>query len=388
MKLTLDTKLNPGVRLNYAKNSLADGAPSYIRKLLGVPGVTGVYHTGDFIALERHPKGEWTSILTEAESILGVSAGKETAEPSPSGYQTGDPETKFNPPGHQPEEPAYGEVTVRVQTFRGIPMQVRVQSGLEEKRAAMPERFLAAATEAGSASANLIMERRLEERGVRYGELSEVLDEVIRELEAVFSEEMLREATALAKQSDWAPFGDAASPPVPDSFLDDVSQALEHPDWRVRYAMLQRLKPGTDVLPHLIKALRDDHISVRRLAVVYTGEIKEADTTGLLVQALQDRSPVIRRTAGDSISDRGDPSAVPAMEAALSDPSKLVRWRAARFLYEVGEQGSLPALLQAKEDREFEIRLQIRLAVERISGGEEALGSVWQQMMRRNESGD
>lgn len=73
-----------------------------------------------------------------------------------------------------------------VQTFRGIPMQVRVLAGGEERRAALPERFLRAATEAGLASPNLIKERKLEDRGVRYGEHADVLEEVVRELDAAF----------------------------------------------------------------------------------------------------------------------------------------------------------------------------------------------------------
>ncbi|MNC47005.1 hypothetical protein D3C75_960450 [compost metagenome] len=70
------------------------------------------------------------------------------------------------------------------------------------------------------------------------------------------------------------------------------------------------------------------------------------------------------------------------MEQALSDPSKLVRWRAARFLYEAAGESSLDALEKAKEDPEFEIRLQVRLAIERITSNTEAQGTVWQQMMR------
>jgi HEAT repeat protein len=72
------------------------------------------------------------------------------------------------------------------------------------------------------------------------------------------------------------------------------------------------------------------------------------------------------------------------MTQALGDPNKLVRWRAARFLYEVGDESALPALRKAQGDPEFEVDMQIRLALERIEGGHEAAGTVWQQMTRRN----
>ena len=40
----------------------------------------------------------------------------------------------------------------------------------------------------------------------------------------------------------------------------------------------------------------------------------------------------------------------------------------------------LPALKSAQNDAEFEVSLQIKMAIERIEGGEEAKGSVWKQM--------
>lgn len=50
------------------------------------------------------------------------------------------------------------------------------------------------------------------------------------------------------------------------------------------------------------------------------------------------------------------------------------------FLYEVGDETALSALKAAENDPEFEVDLQIKLAIERIAGGEEAKGSVWKQM--------
>jgi len=101
-----------------------------------------------------------------------------------------------------------------------------------------------------------------------------------------------------------------------------------------------------------------------------------------LFRALKDKSVIVRRTAGDVLSDLGDPDAIPAMVEALKDPNKLVRWRAARFLYEVGDETALPALREAENDPEFEISLQVKMAIERIESGEEASGTVWQQMTR------
>jgi HEAT repeat protein len=118
---------------------------------------------------------------------------------------------------------------------------------------------------------------------------------------------------------------------------------------------------------------------------VYLGDIKEPEVLPYLYRALADDTPAVRRTAGDTLSDLGDPAAIPAMVKALKDPNKLVRWRAARFLYEVGDESAVEALKEAAEDQEFEVRMQVKIALERIEGGHTAEGSVWQQMTRRND---
>ncbi|MNT89399.1 hypothetical protein D3C72_2301170 [compost metagenome] len=101
---------------------------------------------------------------------------------------------------------------------------------------------------------------------------------------------------------------------------------------------------------------------------------------------MRDSAPAVRRTAGDTLSDIGDPAATPVMTASLTDASKLVRWRAARFLYEVGTAEAEEALKAAADDPEFEVGLQARMALERISSGEEAAGTVWQQMSERRRN--
>jgi len=37
-------------------------------------------------------------------------------------------------------------------------------------------------------------------------------------------------------------------------------------------------------------------------------------------------------------------------------------------------------LREAADDPEFEVKMQVMMAIERIEGGEEAKGSVWKQM--------
>ena len=369
MKLNLDETLPAGDRRTYTPATL-DRAPEAVRRLLAIPGVTGLYHAADFMALDRHPKSDWQPILRQVREILG----EKTVAPSP-GVSSGSAAPQPLPAD------SWGEVRVAVQFFRGIPMQLRAYAGEEEERLGLPPRFAAAAMEAGLASPNLIKERKLEEHGVRYGELKDVLAEVAAELEAAYPDKRLAELVAGAGR-----LIPGESPEERPASFTEAEKALRHEDWQVRYAALERIKPAEEALPLLETALRDEKVSIRRLAAVYLGDVRNAQAMKLLYEALQDPSPIVRRTVGDTLSDIGDPEAAGPLAAALQDPNKLVRWRAARFLYEAGDEHMLPALRTAQDDAEFEVRLQIRMAIQRIESGEEAAGSVWQQMTGRERT--
>jgi hypothetical protein len=362
MKLNVDEKLPPGIRREY-KAEQADQAPPLIAQLLRIPGVKSVFRTADFLALDRKGNADWAAILQAVREVFG--AGSTAADEAAA-----------------PEAGGFGEIHVLVQMYRGIPMQVRVKAGgAEVGRAALPERFAKAVTEA--AGATLIRERRLEEFGIRYGEPQEILEEVIREIDATYSDERLANLVREARNA--GPEAPPPAPPAPVS-AEEVKEAFRSEDWRVRYAALERFRPEPEHLPILEQALRDPQMSVRRLAVVYLGDLRTPGAMPLLFAALKDPSPAVRRTAGDTLSDLGDPSATGPMAEALRDPSKLVRWRAARFLYEAGDESALDALRRAAaEEPEFEVRLQAEMAVARIERGEEAAGSVWQQMTRMRQ---
>lgn len=367
MKLNLDETLPPNERYTYTKDNLAT-APDRVQQLMAIPGVTGLFHVADFMAIDRHPRGEWQAILSEVRRILrGTPAGAD------------DSQSLLSPEEQAAETGAWGEVRVAVQYFRGIPMQIRAYSGLNEERLGLGEQFTAAAIQAGLASPNLIKERRLTEHGVRYGELAEVLAEIARELGAAYPQERLNE---LVREAELLGPGEA---PVKQTVtVEAVLAVWDDPDWRVRYAALEKMKPTEEALPLLSKALVDPQVSIRRLAAVYTADIRTPEALDLLFTALKDPSPIVRRTVGDTLSDIGDPAATMPMAEALKDRNKLVRWRAARFLYEAGGEEALEALRAAQDDPEFEVRMQIQIAILRIEGGEEAAGSVWQQMTARN----
>ncbi|MCA1294510.1 virulence factor [Paenibacillus sp. alder61] len=365
MKLHLDETQEPGIRKTYTLDN-ARSAPAWIRQLLQIPGVKSIFHTADFIALDRKGHADWAAILAEVQEQFG----QERVD------SAWDPEAA--------EAAGYGEAQVFVQFFRGIPMQIRVKSGTREERISLATRFVSAVTEV--ASATLIKERKLTDYGVRYGELEEIAREVEQELEAAYPPERLEaiKVQAIAHGRSETEFVEQRR----ELSLDEVRERLRHEDWHVRYAGLEALQPGPEALPLLAEAVRDPQMQVRRLAVVYLGDVRTPEALELLYGALRDSSAAVRRTAGDTLSDIGDPAATGPMIAALQDPSKLVRWRAARFLYEVGTDDALDALKAAVDDPEFEVGLQARMAVERIESGEQAAGTVWQQMAKRDRPTD
>lgn len=364
MKLHLDESLEPGIRKTYTLDN-ERSAPAWIRELLHTSGVKSVFHTADFVALDRKGNADWAAILSEVQQQFGQEGAISAWQPD------------------NVEVAGYGEAQVFVQMFRGIPMQIRVKAGGREERISLSERFVSAVTEV--ASATLIKERKLTDYGVRYGELADIAREVEQELEAAYPPERLKGivSQAIAHGRSESEFVEQRR----KLSLDEIRKMLQHEDWHVRYAALEALQqPGPEQLQLLADALRDRQMQLRRLAVVYLGDLRTPEAMELLYEALRDASPAVRRTAGDTLSDIGDSAATGPMIQALQDTSKLVRWRAARFLFEVGTDEALEALREAADDPEFEVSLQARMAVERIESGEQAAGTVWQQMANRNRS--
>ncbi|WP_187119797.1 virulence factor [Numidum massiliense] len=377
MKLNMDERLPDGTAYNFTKDNRA-GAPSYIVQLLDIPGVKGIFQVTDFIAVERDPKADWQTILAAVRDFFAKTtiAPNEAAEVEENRSDKTYASTQL---AAAVTQTAFGEVYVYVQMFQGIPLQIKLTSGTEEKRVALPHRFLDAAMRIQSAAGNFVFERAWEERGVRYGEMDDVGAQIAEEITAAYDGDRLNRliTRALEQKTD--------QPLTPDALSAEVvAEQLADPDWRKRFAALERLQPTVKTLPVLKQALTDEKMSVRRLATAYLGMIEDANDVvlPLLYTALKDRSATVRRTAGDCLSDLGDPAAIGPMCKALHDRNKIVRWRAARYLYEVGDESAISALRDAQDDPEFEVQMQVKLALERIEGGHEAEGTVWQQMTR------
>ncbi len=354
MKINVNEEMPDGKTENYKLGDDITKAPNYIQQLFTIAGVKGVYRVIDFIALERDARTPWEEILPEIRNKLG--SIEESIDESTQNESTVDEH--------------YGEVKVYLQLFRYIPTQVKLEEGDTEKRFGLPERFMNAAIEASAASDNMLMERKWVEQSPRYGDLEDIGQDVVEEISAAYDMERLNELVLFA----------LANKTAPSPWKKVTLDMLENPDWRERYAALDRMDPTMDDLPVLDKALDDVKASVRRLATAYLGMLDSPAVLPYLYKALQDKAINVRRTAGDCLSDLSYKEAMPEMIKTLKDSSRLVRWRAAMFLFELGDESAIPALQGAENDPEFEVRMQVKMALARIQGGEEAKGSIWHQM--------
>lgn len=357
MKIVLDTALPEGTSHNYKKAD-EEQAAEPIRSLLAIKGVKGIYHVLDFMAVERIGNVPWETILAEVRSILneeGAAGG--AAE-----------ETEI--------DEHYGEVYVHVQTYRDIPLQVKVFNSDAEQRFGLSQRFVDAMETVHKAEVeNYILLRKWADYGIRYGELDEVGRQVVQELEAAYPQNRLDELVEKAEKAD-----EETKPRGQKVTLAEFSV----PEWEKRFQLLDQMPdPDTSDYPVLSAALEDEKMSIRRLATVYLGMIEDESVIPYIEKALEDKSWAVRRTAGDCMSDLGYEGFEPAAIRLLQDKNKLVRWRAAMFLYETGTEAALPALHEAEDDTEFEVKLQVRMAIARIEEGEEAKGSIWRQMTER-----
>lgn len=354
MKIVLDTELPMGTSFNIKKAD-ADSAPYPMSELLKINGVRGIYHVMDFMAVERAGNVSWEAILAEVQAVFNEEDGGETSE------------------SEEEADDNYGEVYVHVQTYKDIPLQVKVFDSEAEERFGLTERFIKAMDEVHSTEVeNYILLRKWADYGIRYGEKSEIGEIVLQEVEAAYPDERLQDIIRQSNegQSDVVQRGQKIS-------LEEFSVD----EWEKRFQLLDQMPdPDMTDVPLLERALEDEKMSIRRLATVYLGMIEDQDVIPYIEKALKDKSWAVRRTAGDCLSDLGFEGFEDAAIGLLKDRNKLVRWRGAMFLYETGTETALPALKEAEEDPEFEVKLQIRMAISRIEEGEDAKGSVWKQM--------
>ncbi len=357
MKLNLDEKV--GAAITYTVED-RDVCPDFVKNLLEIDGVKSIFVCHDFLTLNKDPRANWKTILDKSALILGGEIGPQGGDEM-----------------RQVAEKS-GQVQVLVQTFKGIPIQIKVVDSKGESRVSLGERFNEAAQFVqAETGADFLKERYWADHGARYGECEEIAKEVAEELQGIFDLDTL-ERTKLEA------LGKAQSI---SSELETIKNWLNDADWHRRLAGVQELslKEGDEIVSLLVQSLSDENPQVRRLSAAALGATGNVEAVKPLCHSLlHDPSVGVRRTAGDALSDIGDSSAQASVIESLKDQNKLVRWRAARFLNDLGTEDALPALEIAKDDSEFEVQLEIKAAIERIQKGGQGLGPVWKRIAEQD----
>jgi Virulence factor/Scaffold protein Nfu/NifU N terminal/HEAT repeats len=326
-------------------------APKIVQTLLHIEGIESIFASANFLTLNRHPKADWEVILKAVHAAFDENESK----------------------SESPENSS--QVQVWVQTFREIPIQVKVTQGIHEKRVGLPERFGSLARELQKhCGADYLKERHWADYGSRYGSVEEIAQEISDEIESLHDE-------ATLQQRAMAILGESPA----TNAIQTASEVTEHPAWHARLKTIQETIASEETASFLMEALQDEQPQIRRWAAAKLAGIKTSESVKALSESLlNDPNVGVRRTAGDSLSDIADVSAQEAICQALQDKNKLVRWRAARFLAEVGTELALPSLDNAKNDAEYEVRMEIEAAIRHIQEGASATLPVW-KLMAQNQ---
>lgn len=382
MKLNLDEQIG-SKPLTLKKDGEFIDAPEVFQKLLALEGIQSVFIMSDFITLTRKGNIDWQPILSEAGSLLGL------AEESDSSISNSLLHSQTSSPGNessaaQSQTQNFGQVEVAIQNFRGIPVQVRVISGEgEQARVALPERFnLALQRAIESTHADYVAERLWSPYQPQFGLPNEIAQQVAEEIDILIDEHELTqiEKSAIDQAED-------KESPLSEQSQQVLLSELSETDWKRRLKAIQQIEVDSQTFSAVAVVLKDERNAIRRWAAALLGASETPEALAPLCEVLlSDRSPIVRRTAGDALSDLGDPKATETMIKALQDSSSLVRWRAGRFLNELGDASAVGPLKQASEsESEFDVRVELMAAIERIQSGRELQLPMWMRISQGKE---
>lgn len=375
MKLNLDEPAN-AVPLTLTRGEPVTNAPEVFQTLLAIAGIQSVFVMGDFITLTRKGSADWQPILAAAGRLLGIAEDAEAslgdrlaADSTPSKTQ---PERTAHNAGAQ----NFGQVEVAIQKFRGIPVQVRVTGDTQQARVALPERFNQALQSAIVATgADYVAERIWAPYQPQFGEVEAIAQQIAEEIDSLIDEQDLADLEQRAITADAKTLSSRRSQA---GLLADLQQS----DWKQRLKAIQKIEIDEKTFPAVVDSLKDERATIRRWAAALLGASEQAEAVPPLRQVLlTDPSPIVRRTAGDALSDLGNPQASEAMVTVLGDASSLVRWRAARFLNELGDASAVEPLTQAaKAESEFDVRVEMTAAIDRIQAGKASQLPMWMRI--------
>jgi len=383
------------------KRNTNTGPPDALTSILRLETIDFVFAMPTVLTINKKAFGTWETLLPSVlESLLEESPSKQE--------QMAGLLRDFLVLGNEEGAPptVAGQVTVRIQTAGGIPIQIEATGsrfGTVERRKLFQPKFQQAMNEVRdrNPSFDFFGGRVWTNKGVRYisredgddedsdGEEESELDPLLASLlsSSLPSSEEKREKEdldeVLLMESDEV---DAAYPlqrlerivaencPGEGDLDTTTTQTAESQDSAVAVGLL--LPPekidlaavdaycdaseagDATALAALVSFVgsRKGPLPARRNALAFLGGtaglMENNDNEDLIFAAVtgafrSERSPAMRRTAGDALSDLGDDRAVPhAIDVLRQDRSKLVQWRAARILGELASSAEAASVLE------------------------------------------
>ena len=176
--------------------------------------------------------------------------------------------------------------------------------------------------------------------------------------------------------------------------LNELLEATENPDWRVRWDAVNALGNLKDPvgIPALVeRALYDDnpHPRWRSLWALAAIDRKGAETIHLLIPALESADPVVVRNAAVALAFFHRSEAIPEILEGLRDPDEYRRWEAVFSLHNFSDPEVAKALIllldEVVEPAE-RVRREAALALGHI-GGEEVTSALLNALQNDDDPG-
>ena len=118
IKLNLDETISPKA-LTLQKGSHSLDTPQVAQQLLAIEAIQSVFIVQDFITLTRQGNADWQPILAKAAAVIGIADQADSKLLTQVATEPTAPVSSNKPASN------LGLLDVAVQTFRGIPIQVR-----------------------------------------------------------------------------------------------------------------------------------------------------------------------------------------------------------------------------------------------------------------------
>jgi len=148
--------------------------------------------------------------------------------------------------------------------------------------------------------------------------------------------------------------------------IKGLTKALRYKDLDVRSAAAEALaRIGAPAVELLIETMKEKDSSVRVLAVMTLGRLRDARALEPLIQALRDEDREVRLQAVGALVGIGKPGVEPLIQT-LKDKDPSVRGEAVLILKEIGDVRAVATLTEALKDEDKDVRLAATLALGKI----------------------